>query len=272
MSAFEPCQVRNEAALKLISHVPWISCIVCFGDSFLLIFTLLDKTFKIIMDYNIYGVTMGAKDKTEEALKKIHIFMANAEEVQDNKTKVIVDKNEFMGLLKSISDCMLDMMEEYDISKDRRDKIDRETKIKSEKIKDEAKRDAEDIYAASIMYTDEALRSIIKVIDDTNKKMRNVLISTSEMLSKQREVIQNNQMELVSKLETLRDTKKYIKLIKDENIRLKEEEERKEKDYDDIVSKEKDNDIKIRVDTDYLSKLESYKKNIESKNIDDKEG
>lgn len=34
MSAFEPCQVRNEAALRLISHVPWISCIVCFGDSF----------------------------------------------------------------------------------------------------------------------------------------------------------------------------------------------------------------------------------------------
>lgn len=204
------------------------------------------------------GVFMGVKDKTEEILKEAHVFLANAKEVSGDKKKVIVDRDKFLELLRRLSDCMFEMMEEYDITEAKKDKIDRELRQKSEKIKDDAKKDAEDIYAASIMYTDEALRGIISVIDDTKKRMETFISKTGDMLEEQRSVVNENQMELISKLETLRDTNKYIKLIEDENQRLKNKDKQKNNKNSRFTSVNADKNLG-KIEGNYSESYDEYR-------------
>jgi len=141
---------------------------------------------------------MSARSKTEEVLKKIHVYLATAEPFPGSSRKVVVDKNDFLGVLKELNVCMGEMIEEYEASEDSRDRATREHKKKSEEIKRDAKRDAEDIYAASIMYTDQALRRIQEAIDDARVKMGEVMSRTDDMLREQRQTVKSNQMELIS--------------------------------------------------------------------------
>ena len=202
---------------------------------------------------------MGARNKTEEVLKKIHVYLATAEPYPGSSRKVVVDKNDFLGILKELNVCMSEMIEEYEASENSRDKAEREHRKKSEELKKDAKRDAEDIYAASIMYTDQALRRIQDAIDEARVKMGEVMTKTDDMLREQRQVVKSNQLELISRLEGLKDTDKYMRLITDENIRIQKELEKAALEAADAPTM--DPEIydrakpEIRINTEYLDRL-----------------
>lgn len=202
---------------------------------------------------------MGSRNKTEEVLKKIHVFLATAEPSIGSSRKVVVDKYEFLDLLKELNVCIADMMEEYEVSEDSRDRANREHKKKSEEIKKDAKRDAEDIYAASIMYSDQALRRIMDSIDDARVRMGEVLSRTDVLLREQRRIVKDNQLELISRLESLKDTDKYMRLITDENIRIQKELEKAALEQEEYPSSDpslsEKAQVDIRINTDYLDQL-----------------
>ena len=202
---------------------------------------------------------MGSRNRTEEVLKKIHVFLATAEPAMGSARKVVVDKYEFLDLLKELNVCIADMMEEYEVSEDSRDRANREHKKRSEEIKKDAKRDAEDIYAASIMYSDQALRRIMDSIDDARVRMGEVLSRTDDLLREQRRVVKDNQLELISRLESLKDTDKYMRLITDENIRIQKEKEKAalelEEYPDQDPSLSEKAQVDIRINTEYLDQL-----------------
>lgn len=170
---------------------------------------------------------MGAQDRTEKVLRDIHVLFSKAESYNGSKKKVIVDKSEVMDLLKELNSCMYDMQEEYELTVASRDKADRQSRKKGDDIIFEAQKNADDIYAASIMYTDRVLQGIQKIIQDANDKSFVLMENLRKDLTETKNDVRHNQSELKSQLQDLIDTQKYIRLIEDENIRLAKEEELK---------------------------------------------
>ena len=143
---------------------------------------------------------MGAQDRTERVLRDIHVLFSKAEPYNGSKKDVVVDKNQMMDLLKELNECMYDMMEEHELSQRKKDKANREMQKQGDDIIFEASRKAEDIYAASIMYTDNALRSIQDIMVDANKAVEKIFTDTKKKMEEERRVVKDNQSELKSQL------------------------------------------------------------------------
>ena len=142
---------------------------------------------------------MSAADRTEKVLRDIHVLFSKAEPYNGSKRDVIVNKNEMMDLLKELNACMYDMIDEHELSQTKKDKANREMQKQGDDIIFAASRKAEDIYAASIMYTDNALNDIQQIIEDAGDAIAKI------------------------------DTQKYLHLIEEENHRLRLEREKGEK-------------------------------------------
>ena len=169
---------------------------------------------------------MSAADHTEKVLRDIHVLISKAEPYNGSKKDVIVDKNEMMELLKELNTCMYDMMDEHELSQSKKDKANREMQKQGDDIIFAASRKAEDIYAASIMYTDNALNSIQEIMDNVNESLEKIYDDARKKMADQKTTIKANQLELKSQLGDLIDTQKYLHLIEDENRRLQLEKEK----------------------------------------------
>jgi hypothetical protein len=199
---------------------------------------------------------MGARDKTEEILRKIHVYFATAEPYFDSKKKIVVDKQEFLDILKELNASISDMMDEYEVTLDSRDKADLANKKKAEAVRREASRDADDIYAASIIYTDQSLKKIERSIEDARRRMNDVIDRVNDILMNETKEVNENHLELMSRLESMRDTKKYLRIIQDENKRIAEEEKKLAKEKENIKVPEQNRDQpEIKVNTEYLKRL-----------------
>lgn len=168
---------------------------------------------------------MGAQDKTEEVLRKIHVLFAKAEPYQNSSRRVIVDKNDLMDLLKELNTCMYQMMDEYELSESKRDQALREQKKQGADIIFDARKEADDIYAAAMMYTDRALKSIQDSMSDAGKRLQELMDTTKEEIESQRNQVHSDQLETRARLQDMVDSEKYMRLIQDENIRLEKEKE-----------------------------------------------
>lgn len=169
---------------------------------------------------------MGAQDRTEKVLRDIHVLFSKAEPFQGSQKDVVVNKNEMMELLKELNECMYEMMDEHELSQRRKDKANREMQKQGDDIIFAASRKAEDIYAASIMYTDNALNSIQEIMVEANKAVEQIYSDTKKKMEEEKRTVKTNQSELKAQLEDLIDTQKYLRLIEDENRRLALEKEK----------------------------------------------
>ncbi|WP_051604926.1 hypothetical protein [Lachnobacterium bovis] len=164
---------------------------------------------------------MSAQENTEKVLKKLHIAISKSPEYEGDNNKIIVDKYQMIGLLKNLTKCMGELMEEYEMTKASKDKAEREFRKKSEEIVIDANHKAEDIYAASVLYTDEALNSIQDIMQRAQDSVKRVYTQMDEKLAEQKRIVKSNQSELKSQLEGLVDTDKYLKLIEERNREIK---------------------------------------------------
>lgn len=164
---------------------------------------------------------MSAQENTEKVLKKMHIAISKSPEYEGDTNKIVVDKNQMIGLLKNLTSCIGDLMEEYEMTKASKDRAEREFRKKSEEIVIDANHKAEDIYAASVLYTDEALNSIQDIMQRAQDSVKRVYNQMDEKLAEQKRIVKSNQSELKSQLEGLVDTDKYLKLIEERNREIK---------------------------------------------------
>lgn len=163
---------------------------------------------------------MSAQEKTEDVLRRIHILFSKALPYGNSKRTVIVDKNDMMDLLKELNSCMYELQEEYEMTAASRDKADRKQAKKNEDMLFEAKRNADDIYAASVMYSDRSLVEVENGIDAAVEQMNAVHEELLARMEEKKQEVRRNRLELKGTLSDLIDTQKYIHLIEDENARL----------------------------------------------------
>lgn len=168
---------------------------------------------------------MSAQDNTEKILRSLHVLLSKSEPYTKEPSKVIVDKQEMLDLLAQLNKSMYDIMDEYELTKQSRDRAEREFQKKGDEIVWNASRKAEDVYAASVMYTDEALNRVQEIMKEADASISEIYSKMNFQLKEQEKKIKSNQLELKSTLQDLLDTEKYLKLIDERNREIKKQKE-----------------------------------------------
>ncbi len=166
---------------------------------------------------------MGALDETEDVLRELHTVFAKAEPISSSGKKVIMDKEPIMELLKQLNECIIKIMDEHEVSRAGRDRANREQLRQKAHIVKETKNNAEDIYAAALMYTDKAIDDVSEIISDQEEKLDEIYKEMKEKLAAEKDKLKKNKSDLRVSLNSMEDSGKYMKLIEEENKRIAKE-------------------------------------------------
>lgn len=168
---------------------------------------------------------MSSQDRLENVLRDIHVMISKSEAYDADR--IIVSKQDIFDLIDRLNLSIYEIMDEYELTQQSRDKALRENRKEGDKIIWDASRQAEDIYAASVMYTDEALNHLNGIMEEASGAINRIYKELRESMKRQRETIKENQLELKSQLQLLVDTEKYLRLIEDRNKEIEREKEEK---------------------------------------------
>lgn len=160
---------------------------------------------------------MSPQDRVERVLKEIHVTFSQCPTYNGEPDKIIVDRKQFLQLLDRLNNGIFDMMEKYEQTRQSRLNAERAFKKKGEEIIDQANTSAEDIYAASVLYTADAIGRIRELMDRTNESMNDLFIQFRKDLRERKDILRSHESELQAQLADLSDTKKYLSVLQDIN-------------------------------------------------------
>lgn len=170
---------------------------------------------------------MSVQDKIERILKEIHVLFSQSPTYGADESMVVVEKQKVFELLEQLNMAVYEVMDEYEVTSQKHELSERRSQKRGEEIIGKANQHADDIYAASIMYTDDALSRIQSIMEDANKSVQQIFRKMSSELTEEKDQIRQNQSELREQLQDFADTQKYLKLIEENN--QQREKELKEK-------------------------------------------
>lgn len=203
---------------------------------------------------------MNANDKTEKVLREIHIMLSKAEPYKPEPSRVIINKQQMIDLLAELNKCIYAMQDEYELTEQSRSHAEREFRKKGDQIVWDASRKAEDVYAASVIYTDEALSRVRDIINDTNESLEKLCKNMKDKIAEQEKIVKTNQYELKGQLQDLSDTEKYLKIIDDRNKEIERQKNEGKPVEERTIDKEEksiyaNRQTEIKVNMDYIRKL-----------------
>lgn len=198
---------------------------------------------------------MSTQSNIEQVLKNLHVLLAKSEKYALDERKIVVEKKKILDLLTELNVCVTAIMDEYEVTEQSRNKAERDFQRQSDKIIEDANKKAEDIYAASVLYTDEALRKINHIVKETSMAVSNIYTDMSKKLKEQEELIRENQLELVSELQDLRDTNEYLKLIEERNKEMEKEKNLGEENKSKKSSIYANRQTEIKINEEYFEKM-----------------
>lgn len=173
---------------------------------------------------------MSVQDKTEQVLREILILLAKGEVYDSDTNRIIINKKEMIDLLKRLNLCISEIMDAYEVTQQARDKAERGARKMGEEIIRDASKKAEDVYAASFMYTDEALRRVLDIMQEATDSVKKVYDKMEEGLLKEKESVSRDKSELKSSLQNLRDTEMYMNLIEERSKKIAKEKAQEAKE------------------------------------------
>lgn len=171
---------------------------------------------------------MSPQDKVERVLKEIHMAFAKSEALDDQPDKLVVDRRQFLDLLDRLNHGMYELFEQYEQTRQSRENAEREVRKKNDRMVSDASRRAEDVYAASVIYTEDMIGQIRELMDQTNESMNDLFRDFRKDLRQQKDKLKSHEAELQNQLADMAETGKYLKIIENmnrEKERLKREAE-----------------------------------------------
>lgn len=198
---------------------------------------------------------MSAQDNIEKVLRNVHVLLSKSEPYAKEPSKIILDKQEMLDLLNQLNKAIYEIMDEYELTKQSRDRAEREFKKQGDEIVWNASRKAEDIYAASVMYTDEALNRIQDIIRESNASISEIYASMDRQLKEQERQMKSNQLELKATLQDLVDTEKYLKLIEDRNREIRKDKEQAKNPEERESNIYANRQTEIKINQQYFEKM-----------------
>lgn len=198
---------------------------------------------------------MSAQDNIEKVLRSLHVLLSKSEPYGREPSKVIVDKQQMLDLLSQLNKSVYDIMDEYELTKQSRDRAEREFRKRGDEIVWDASRKAEDIYAASVMYTDEALSRVQTIMKEAKQSVQEIYSDMDKTLKEQEEAVKKNQLELKAQLQDLVDTEKYLKLIEERNREIQKEKDKGKSREDRETSIYANRQTEIKINQEYFEKM-----------------
>ena len=171
---------------------------------------------------------MNIQDQLERILRELLVTVSRAPVSEVNEEYVLIHKRDVQRQLGSLRDVVAQMMEQYEVTEQSRLHAELEVEKQRTEIIRSANHQAEDIYAASVIYTDDALGRIQNIIDEAEKSAKNILNRIGREMENERRRIRSNQVELMTQLEDMNDTAKYMRLIEERNKELAKAREKKQ--------------------------------------------
>lgn len=160
---------------------------------------------------------MSIQDKIERILKEIHVLFSQSQTYEKDENKIVVEKQQVFQLLEQLNMAVYEVMDQYEVTSQKHEMSERRSQKRGEEIIGKANRHADDIYAASIIYTDDALSRIQYIMEDANKSVQRIFRKMNAELKDEKEKVRQNQFELKEQLQDFADTQKYLKVIEEHN-------------------------------------------------------
>ncbi len=195
---------------------------------------------------------MSARDKTEKILRDMHVMLSKSEVYEKETNRVIIDKKQMLELLQQLNASVYEIMDEYELTQQSRDKAERAARKQGEEIVWDASKKAEDVYAASVIYTDEALADIQDIMQEAMDSVKDIYLEMEEKLKKEKRRVRTNQSELKGHLQSLQDTEKYLKIIEDANRKAEKEKRRREAEQEQEMYSYKAIKPDIKINEEYF--------------------
>ena len=154
-------------------------------------------------------------DKLEQAMKKIHIYLANCKESAYSSEDLIVSKKRMFALLEELNYAVYDAMEEYEVTVAARDRGIAQAERMATDIKDDALLRAEEMHASSLLFTQEAVSDLRRTIEFMNKSIRTEYERMMANFEERLDYLEQDSMEIMSQLQTKADAKIYLHILED---------------------------------------------------------
>lgn len=156
---------------------------------------------------------MSPQDKVERVLKEIHILFSKSESYQGKPDKVVVDRRKFLELLDRLNKGIFDMMDVYEHTRESRARAELAFENKGKEMIADAEQKADDVYAASVIYTANMLGEVQRLIDQANESINDVFVQFKRELRSQKETVKSNELELQAQLNDMADAKTYKEML-----------------------------------------------------------
>lgn len=154
-------------------------------------------------------------DKLEQAMKKIHIYLANCQESAYSSEDLIVSKKRMMSLLEELNYAVYDAMEEYEVTVAARDRGIAQAERIATDIRNDALLRADEIHASSLLFTQEAVSDLKRTLEFTQKSIRAEYERMLQNCEERLLYLEQDSMEIFSQLETKADAKIYLRMVED---------------------------------------------------------
>lgn len=154
-------------------------------------------------------------DKLEQAMKKIHIYLANCKESAYSSEELIVSKKRMFALLEELNYAVYDAMEEYEVTVAARERGIAQAERMAADIKEEAMHRADEIHASSLLYTQEAITDLKYAMEYVQEKMRKEYEMMMTNFEDRLQFLEQDSMEVLSQLQSKSDAKIYLHMIEE---------------------------------------------------------
>jgi len=160
-------------------------------------------------------------EKLEQTMKKIHIYLANCKESAYSSEELIVSKKRIFSLLDELNYAVYEVMEQYEATVAARDRGLAMAERQAADIKEDAVHRAEEVYASSLLYTQQAIADMQNALEYTHEKTKREYEMLLQNYQEKMLFLEQDSQEIVSQLSAMADSKTYLHIIEEINAKQK---------------------------------------------------
>ena len=168
---------------------------------------------------------MTEQEHVEETMRQIHLLLAQSQQMKGMEGFIIVDRERLFELLEEINRCMYSMMDSYEISKQAHATALKRTERKCEQMIKSSRKTADDIYAASLIYMEDAMKTLFKRMQGFQTDLNQASAAFSQDIESRLDAVEANHKDLRRQLKDIIDEDTYQKAVESVHTELGIEEE-----------------------------------------------
>ncbi len=157
----------------------------------------------------------------EEIMRKIHVLFAKCEPYgSKEENKIIVPKKEVFRLLEQLNYAIAEIQNAYECTVESRERGIKDYVRRGEDIVKSAQKEADDVYAASMVYMDDMIYEIADLMTAVRQGLKDDYARFIQRIETQEQLLAENQTEVREQLRAMAEGEKYMRVIRHENARL----------------------------------------------------